>query len=258
MRCTESHNGCKWLPITFNSIVSRIENFLLYHITPCPTTHAILFICTSPSTQRFQWCFPPSEKCFQKAGEQALLYQGFIARQMSSLTFTKSGAPFKNGKWVKTGNVVTYKDGFVSKSRHNYLPATAMDIVLFRPDGTELKSGPEEKQIKKGATKFGFEWGGDWENFQDMPHIQLPLNTLYKSSLERDSTLQWQKYLYHAGKLDAPEELDGAWGEHSKAALDQVVGTRERTPEAWSELFQKFGAIEDLDFPGFSWIPSVK
>lgn len=56
----------------------------------------------------------------------------------------KKGRTFKNGAWVKTGEVVTYKDGFVNKSRHNYLPSTAVDIVLFRPEGTELSSGPKE------------------------------------------------------------------------------------------------------------------
>jgi len=56
----------------------------------------------------------------------------------------KEGRAFKNGKWVVVDKkkVVTGKDGFNNKSRHNYLPASGVDIVLFDPTGKELKQGP--------------------------------------------------------------------------------------------------------------------
>jgi hypothetical protein len=38
-----------------------------------------------------------------------------------------------------------------------------------------------------------------------------------------------------------------------------VLGTRERTPDAWEALFNKFGAIEDFtDFDEISFIPPVR
>jgi len=71
--------------------------------------------------------------------------------------------------------------------------------------------------------------------------------------------LQWQKYLFHSGNLGGLDELDGAWGDHSASALDETIGTRERSPDAWEKLFEKFGPIEDLaDFDSLAFIPPVK
>lgn len=171
----------------------------------------------------------------------------------------KKGRKFSNGKWVKVGTTFTGLDGFAKKSRHNYLPAQAVDIILIKPNGQVLEAGPQEKKIESGAIKFGFDWGGNWQGFQDMPHIEIPKSRLFKSSFERDEALQWQKYLFVAGELKLPEYLDGFFGDLSKGALEKVIGTRERSPQAWEKLFNKFGPIEDLtDFQDFDWIPAVK
>ena len=78
-------------------------------------------------------------------------------------------------------------------------------------------------------------------------------------TVDRDEALQWQKYLFHAGALSNQDELDGFFGQNSKAALENVAGTRDPTPEAWEILFTKFGPIESLtDFKGFDSIPPVK
>lgn len=172
----------------------------------------------------------------------------------------KKGRAFQNGAWVLVDKKkkVTGIDGFVEKSRHNYLPALAVDIVLFRPDGSELDAGPEEQQIGKGAAKYGLDWGGNWEKWQDLPHIEIPPKRLFKSSLERDQALQWQKYLFEAGELKQEEDLDGLWGDFSKGALQKVVGTTERTPQAWAALREKFGPVEKLaSVAPFTWMPSV-
>jgi len=147
------------------------------------------------------------------------------------------GRAFKDGNWivVDKDKKVTALDGYKKKSRHNYLPATAVDIVLFRPNGEELESGPQEQKIGKGAAKYDLEWGGNWQGWQDLPHIQIPLNRLFKNSLDRDEGLQWQKYLFQAGALTEPEDLGGIFGEQSKKALQALIGTTKRTPDAWEK-----------------------
>ena len=173
----------------------------------------------------------------------------------------KKGRRFNpaTGEWVRIPGATTFTplDGFKRKSRHNFIGAQSVDIILFKPDGSILKSGPQEKQIAKGADRFGLTWGGRFRN-SDMPHIEIPKERLFKQSFDRDEALQWQKYLFHAGALSSPDELDGFFGEHSKAALHRVAGTRDRTPRTWEALFEKFGPIEDLtDFDDFPFIPRV-
>jgi hypothetical protein len=162
------------------------------------------------------------------------------------------------GKWVKVGTTFTPLDGFKKRSRHNFLGAQATDIILFKPNGSILTAGPQEAKIAKGADLFGFTWGGRFTN-QDMPHIEIPKDRLFESDFTMDEALQWQKWLFHAGTLGDKDELDGRWGTHSADALEKTIGTRERTPDAWETLFNKFGPIEDLtDFASLPFIPPVK
>jgi hypothetical protein len=173
----------------------------------------------------------------------------------------KKGRRFdtNTGTFVVVGETFTPLDGIHKKSRHNFLGAQAMDIILFKPDGSILKSGPQEKQIATGADRFELTWGGRFKKTQDMPHIEIPKERLFKKDFERDEALQWQKWLFHAGTLGGPDELDGVFGDHSATALDKTIGTRARTPDAWETLFNKFGPIEDLsDFDALPFIPPVK
>jgi hypothetical protein len=175
-------------------------------------------------------------------------------------TIFQKGRAFKDGSWVivDKNKKVTGLDGYKKKSRHNYLPATAVDIVLFKPDGKELESGPQEQKIGKGAAKYNLDWGGNWSGWQDLPHIEIPLNRLFKNSLDLDEGLQWQKYLFEGGALTNPEDLDGIFGQDSKAALLTLIGTSERTPDAWEKLYTKYGPIESLTtFQQYAWIPAV-
>lgn len=172
----------------------------------------------------------------------------------------KKGRKFDTatGTFVKVGTTFTPLDGTIKKSRHNFLGAQAVDIILFKPDGSVLEAGPQERKIAKGADLFGFTWGGRFSN-QDMPHIEIPKERLFKSNFDKDEALQWQKWLFHAGNLGGPEELDGVFREHSASALEKTIGTRERSPEAWETLFNRFGPIEDLtDFEDLSFIPKVR
>ncbi len=187
--------------------------------------------------------------------------QGVHRTPAEQFEIFKKGRKFDaaKGKWVIVGETFTPLDGFNSKSRHNFLGAQAMDIILFKPDGSVLKAGPQEKQIAKGADLFDLTWGGRFKKTQDLPHIEIPADRLFKSSLAKDEALQWQKWLFQAGELGGVEELDGAWGQHSADALEATIGKRERTPEAWEMLFTKFGPLENLtDFDTVPFIPPVK
>jgi hypothetical protein len=186
--------------------------------------------------------------------------QGVHRTPAQQFEIFKKGRRFDpdTGTFVKVGTTFTPLDGFNRKSRHNFLGAQAVDIILFQPNGEILKAGKEEKQVETGADKFGLTWGGNFKN-EDMPHIEIPQERLFKKSFDRDEALQWQKYLFHAGALATPDELDGFFGQNSKDALDEVLNTRERTPDAWEALFNKFGPVEELtSFDEFRFIPPLK
>lgn len=162
----------------------------------------------------------------------------------------KQGRAFEGGKWVVVdrSKVVTGKDGFVSASRHNNLPCTAMDLGLFTKnnEGKQiyLPESPHYKKIGPVAARLGLDWGGNWTTLVDQPHVEIPLAAFFQRSLQKDIALLWQRYLTAAGTYQGA--LDGIFGEKSQDALEATAGSRERTLQAWDVLFDRFGPAELL------------
>lgn len=79
---------------------------------------------------------------------------------------------------IEEGNIVTYAEG--GESYHNY--GLAIDFALEDQDGNIIwdieydgnESGESDwYEAAEIAKELGFEWGGDWERFQDYPHLQM-------------------------------------------------------------------------------------
>ena len=91
---------------------------------------------------------------------------------------------------TKPGSIVTYKDGYEKKSKHNYSPSLAVDVV---PYPIEWKNkdrmryfagfvlGIAQMLKKEGKIKHDIVWGADWDDdtflkdhsFVDLPHFQI-------------------------------------------------------------------------------------
>lgn len=66
-------------------------------------------------------------------------------------------------------------------SNHNY--GLAIDFALLLPDGRTvswdtLRDGdkdslPDWSEVVEEAKRLGFEWGGEWRTFKDLPHLQM-------------------------------------------------------------------------------------
>lgn len=155
--------------------------------------------------------------------------------QAEQFELYKQGRTFDpvKGVWVKTGGTVTNVDGFNVMSNHNYLPCHAFDVGIFKGN-TYLGDSPLYAHVKKGAAKGGFEWGGDWARFKDLPHIELQKAKLFQQSRVLDTALQWQTILKAKGFYTGA--LDGAFGNKSKDALKAATGTKERTEASWKKL----------------------
>lgn len=107
--------------------------------------------------------------------------KGYDLRITESLrTFDRQNNLYAQGR-TTSGQIVT--NATAGSSYHNY--GLAIDVV-DRNKGYNT-NWAEIGQIGK---KAGFEWGGDWQNFKDMPHFQL---TLGKKTAEL-------KQLYNSGK----------------------------------------------------------
>lgn len=80
---------------------------------------------------------------------------------------------------TKPGKIVTNAKG--GQSMHNY--GLAIDFALATLDGKKVswdtkadfdRDGKADwMEVVDEAKKLGFEWGGDWESFLDMPHFQM-------------------------------------------------------------------------------------
>jgi peptidoglycan L-alanyl-D-glutamate endopeptidase CwlK len=73
----------------------------------------------------------------------------------------------------KPGPVVTYKRG--GESRHNQLPAPALDVAFLLPDGEFSWSGLLLSKFARlmKAADARVHWGGDWPRFKDRPHFEV-------------------------------------------------------------------------------------
>lgn len=84
---------------------------------------------------------------------------------------------YKKGRTTE-GNIVTNAKG--GESYHNY--GLAVDFALKNSSGNIIwdmkydgnqNGKPDWDEVVAIAKEFGFEWGGDWAQFKDYPHLQM-------------------------------------------------------------------------------------
>lgn len=59
-------------------------------------------------------------------------------------------------------------------SKHNHTPAEALDFFRLKDGVALFESEWFIFVIGRTAKIAGLIWGGDWEKFRDMPHVELP------------------------------------------------------------------------------------
>jgi peptidoglycan L-alanyl-D-glutamate endopeptidase CwlK len=98
----------------------------------------------------------------------------------------KQGRAYIKDEWVITDRtkIVTYCDGYAKKSKHNYMPSQAVDVLPFPIDYKDIEriyyfAGWVKCTAKR--LKINLTWGGDWDNdtqvkdqsFMDISHYEL-------------------------------------------------------------------------------------
>lgn len=94
-------------------------------------------------------------------GYEIIITQGYR-------TFEEQNELYAQGR-TKAGQVVTNARG--GESMHNF--KCAVDIAVLFPDG-DIDWDSDDKYTAIGhlAESIGFEWGGSWTGFKDLPHMQ--------------------------------------------------------------------------------------
>jgi peptidoglycan L-alanyl-D-glutamate endopeptidase CwlK len=75
---------------------------------------------------------------------------------------------------TRPGRIITYKRG--GDSVHNTWPTRALDFAPYPIDWSDIVRFGEVAGIMKYIAwqkHFKLQWGGDWPNFRDYPHIQV-------------------------------------------------------------------------------------
>lgn len=115
---------------------------------------------------------------FRTYAEQAALYaQGRQSLMVVNTLRQSAGLPDipakENTYTVTKCNGERIADGGTGRSPHQL--GTALDVVPLE-NGRAVwppASDPRWKQIAQSFKANGFEWGGDWPDFLDLPHYQL-------------------------------------------------------------------------------------
>lgn len=90
---------------------------------------------------------------------------------------------YKKGR-EKPGQIVTYVDGYIKKSKHNAYPSEAFDIVCYvdkkivwTPEVYKIVASHildvAERLFEKGDISNRIVWGGNFKGFCDFPHFQI-------------------------------------------------------------------------------------
>ena len=71
------------------------------------------------------------------------------------------------------GPIVTQLDGTTKKSKHNLVPARALDVAVI-VNGKVSWDDSQYHPLVELSQKYGLVSGGSWPHFKDWPHLELP------------------------------------------------------------------------------------
>jgi peptidoglycan L-alanyl-D-glutamate endopeptidase CwlK len=114
-----------------------------------------------------------------KAEQNALFAKGRTQEQLNAVGLSHVTAQPKEAKVTNAIGGTSY---------HNY--GLAIDFALLLPNGSSVswdtsRDDDDDKvsdwmEVVDEANKLGFEWGGDWTSFKDLPHLQMTFGLTIK------------------------------------------------------------------------------
>lgn len=122
-----------------------------------------------------------AERLIERAyyrGVMIVITQGYRSIAEQNALYAQGRTQLYDAKGNKLSIVTKAKGG---SSFHNY--GVAIDFALVLPDGRTASWDTKRDDDRDGkadwmevveeAKSLGFEWGGDWKTFTDLPHFQM-------------------------------------------------------------------------------------
>lgn len=158
------------------------QNQLLFYAGGMTVIAAVLYVylknyyLSNPDERRIVQSLHPELRSTAKKFLNTLQQNNIGYEVISGFrTFPEQAELYKQGRSIP-GNIVTRAKA--GESYHNY--GLAIDVI------------PEDwnnvHRIANIAESFGFEWGGDWDDFKDYPHFQKRFGYHWSDLLEKRNT----------------------------------------------------------------------
>ena len=103
-----------------------------------------------------------------------------------SRTYQEQAALYAKGRTAPGSKVTNSPPGF---SWHNF--DVAWDFVVFDANDQPLWESPLMERCGRIAESLGLEWGGSWNGFQDIPHIQIKTGCSLAEARQRVKEGKW-------------------------------------------------------------------
>ncbi|QWU14472.1 peptidoglycan L-alanyl-D-glutamate endopeptidase CwlK [Paenibacillus sophorae] len=138
---------------------------------------------------------------------------------------------------TKQGTIVTKVKG--GMSYHNY--GIAIDFAILINDGKDVSWNCEADfdndkmadwmEVVEEAKKLGFLWGGDWRNFKDRPHFEMPFGLDEKDYFngKRPSDKQIQAQIEYIKSLDIGEVKKDEKKDNDEVQTVKIIRTKDNT-----------------------------
>ncbi|WP_052098312.1 M15 family metallopeptidase [Paenibacillus stellifer] len=148
-------------------------------------------------------------------------------------TIAEQDSLYAQGR-TKPGQIVTNAKG--GYSYHNF--GVAIDFALLLPDGSvswdTKRDGDGDgvadwSEVVADAKRLGWEWGGDWTSFKDLPHFQMDfgLSTADYRAGKRPTQAQLSTVVARVAKLQGEEE-EAMTADEKKEFEELKVAVKER------------------------------
>ncbi|AHV98971.1 M15 family metallopeptidase [Paenibacillus sabinae] len=177
--------------------------------------------------------------CADRAAAEALIDFAYacgvpIVITQGLRTIDEQNALYAQGRTTR-GQIVTNARG--GYSYHNF--GVAIDFALLLPDGGvswdtkrdgDCDGLADWGEVVAQAKRLGWDWGGDWRSFTDLPHFEMTFGL---------STAD-----YRAGKRPTQAQLDAALA-RVKALKETEGEDDEMTTEEKAKIAEQFKALQE-------------